>query len=122
MKPMTRRILFWLPRGLCLAFALFISLFALDVFGEGYGFWGTVWAFLMHMIPTALVLIALVVAWRWEWVGAVLFAGLAVFYCVVFRRNLDWIIFLLIPGPLLLVALLFLVNWLRRDELRSAAG
>ena len=32
----------------------------------------------MHLIPTLLVVITLVAAWRWTWVGAVVFFGLAV--------------------------------------------
>ena len=32
-----RQFLFWSPRVLTILFALFLSLFALDVFEEGYG-------------------------------------------------------------------------------------
>ena len=31
-----KRVLYWTPRVLGILFALFISIFALDVFGEGY--------------------------------------------------------------------------------------
>ena len=75
MNKSVKRVVFWLPRILCLLFAVFISLFALDVFGEGYGFWETIVAFLIHLIPTGLILIALAIAWRWEWIGAILFAA-----------------------------------------------
>ena len=37
----SKQLLFWTPRILGILFALFLSMFALDVFGEGYGFWGT---------------------------------------------------------------------------------
>src|SRR5512136_208534 len=33
--------LYWAPRVLCIVMAMFISLFALDVFGSGQGFWWT---------------------------------------------------------------------------------
>ena len=114
-----RRALFWIPRILTLVFALFISLFAFDVFGEGYSFWESIFAFLMHLVPTYLVLIALAIAWRWEWVGVVLFAGLGIAYLVIFRGNVDWVVFLLIPGPLFLLAILFAANWLWRAEIRA---
>jgi hypothetical protein len=39
MKGPVRRLLFWSPRVLCVAFAIFLSLFALDVFSEGLGVW-----------------------------------------------------------------------------------
>ena len=44
MKRPVKRTLFWAPRILCILFAVFVSLFALDVFGEGYGFWETILA------------------------------------------------------------------------------
>ncbi len=103
-----------------MAFAVFISLFALDVFGEGYGFWQTALALAMHLIPTAVIVVVLVLAWRWEWIGAVLFAVFAALYFFLMalpRHHPEWALF--ISGPLLLVALLFLVNWLKRAELRA---
>ena len=111
--------LFWTPRILCILFAVFVSMFALDVFGEGYGFWKTVVAFLIHLVPTYIVIIALVVAWRREWIGAILFIGLAVFYLVWAWGRFTWITYLAMSGPLFLVGVLFLVNWLYRIELRS---
>jgi hypothetical protein len=59
-----KQLLFWSPRILCLLFAAFISIFAADVLGEGYGFWKTILALLIHLIPTWLVLIVLAVSWR----------------------------------------------------------
>lgn len=117
-KPLKRAII-WTPRILALAFVIFISLFALDVFGQGYGFWGTLLALLIHLVPTYLVVIALALAWRWEWVGAVLFAGLGLLYLLVFRNEMDGILFLLIPGPLFLVGILFALNWALRQRLRT---
>jgi hypothetical protein len=113
-----KRILFWMPRILCLLFAVFISIFALDVFGAGYGFWETIVALIIHLIPTALVLIALAIAWRWEWIGAVLFFALGASYLIVAWGKFTWITYLLIAGPSFLAGALFLVNWLLRSELR----
>jgi len=116
------RILYWLPRILGILFAVFLSLFALDVFSEGYGFWETIWALLMHLVPTGLVLLALAVAWRWEWVGAVVFAGLGVWYLVMAWGKFEVGTYLVIAGPLFLIAGLFLVNWLLRAELRPSSA
>jgi hypothetical protein len=115
MKEKGKRLTYWAPRVLGILFALFISLFALDVFGEGYSFGEMIVAFIMHMVPTALVVVALVVAWRWEWAGAILFAALGAWYIVMSRGRMDWLTCLLIPGPLFLIAALFLSNWLRRQ-------
>jgi hypothetical protein len=119
MKKPANRILYWLPRILCLLFAVFISLFALDVFGAGYGFWETIVALLMHLIPTAMILLALAIAWRREWVGAILFLGLGAWYVVMAWGKFTWTTYLLISGPAFLISVLFLVSWLHRAEFRS---
>ena len=79
---MALQLLYWTPRLLCILFAIFISLFALDVLGEGYGFWGTILKLLMHLIPTGIFLIVLAITWRWEWVGGILFPALGVLYMI----------------------------------------
>jgi len=119
MKRPVKRLLFWTPRILCILFAVFVSLFALDVFGEGYGLWGTMLALLMHLIPTGVILIVLAISWRWEWVGGVLFITLGVLYLVMAWGRFHWSTYLVISGPLFLVGVLFLINWLYRAELRT---
>jgi hypothetical protein len=111
MKSSLKRVLIWTPRVLAILFAIFISLFALDVFGEGYTFWETVWALLMHLVPTFLVLIALAIAWRWAWLGGILFLALGVGYLVLGGGRVHWSAVLFIAGPLWLVGLLFMASW-----------
>jgi hypothetical protein len=112
-----RRVVSWLPRVLGIAFAIFISMFALDVFSEGTGFWRTAFALIIHLIPAAIVVVALAVGWRREWAGAILFGVLGMFYLVTTLQHPDWI--LVISGPLFLIALLFLMSWLANSRLRA---
>jgi hypothetical protein len=119
MNAITKRGLFWTPRVLGILFAVLISMLALDVFSEGYGFWGTILALLIHLVPTYIVVIALVIAWRWEWVGAILFTALAMFYVVWTWGRFPWVTYLSISGPLVLMGALFLLNWLYRAQLRA---
>jgi hypothetical protein len=121
MKTTSKRLLFWTPRILCLLFAALISLFALDVFDEHLGFGRTLLALAIHLTPTWIVLAVLAITWRWEWVGAVLFNALALFYVVWAWGRFHWSAYVLISGPLCLVGVLFLLNWLRRAELRAPA-
>ena len=114
-----KRILFWTPRVLCILFAMFLSLFALDVFSEGYGLGETILALLIHLVPVYIVVIALVIAWRWEWVGAILFIALALFYLVWSWGRFHWSASLVISGPLVLLCVLFLFNWIYRAQLRT---
>jgi len=124
MTKFSRRALFWAPRVLSIAFIAFLSLFALDVFGEGYGVWRTLVALTMHLIPSFVLIAVLVLAWWWEWIGAALYAAAGMLYVIwVLPRpippamKLNWI--LTIAGPAFVIAALFLVNWLKRGELRA---
>jgi hypothetical protein len=121
MKNRVERTVFWMPRILCLLFAAFVSLFALDVFAEGYGFWETIAALVMHLIPTAIIVIALAVAWRWPWIGVILFVLLGVWYLIMAGGRFEWTAYLLIAGPLFLAGALFLVDWVYHAVLRSSA-
>jgi hypothetical protein len=96
-------------------------MFALDVFGEGYGFWKTILALLMHLIPTGIILIVLAISWRWEWVGGILFPALGVLYLVWSWGRFPWSVYVVMSGSLVLVGVLFLLNWVYRRELRASS-
>jgi hypothetical protein len=117
MTAISRRVLFWAPRALCIAFIAFVSMFALDVFGEVHGFWRTLGALAMHLVPTFVMLAALAVAWRWEWVGTALFAAFAVAFTYIVRG--QWWVKMMFAVPCLVTACLFLLNWLKRAELHA---
>ena len=118
MNTTTKRLVFWTPRIVCLLFAAFISLFALDVFDEHRGFWNTLLALAMHLVPTAILLLILATAWRWEWVGALVFPALGLFYVIHFWGRFRWPTFAIIAGPLFFLGGLFLVGWFKRREIR----
>lgn len=122
MSRVTARLLYWSPRMLSIAFAIFLSLFALDVFSEVHGFWQTVLAFSIHLIPAMVIIAVLIVAWRWEWIGTGLFALLAVYYAVtMLSRNMkNWPAVMGISLPLLLIAATFLAGWIKRSDARLA--
>ena len=103
-----KKVLLWTPRVLTIAFAIFLSLFAFDVFSEGYGFGETVLALLIHLIPTGLVIAALVVGWRWPRLGGMFFIILAIAYVVMSRFEIPAV--LIIAGPVLVIGILFLVS------------
>lgn len=118
------RLLWWAPRVLSLLFAAFISLFALDVFGAGYGLWETLLALAIHLIPTALLLLVAALAWRWEWAGALAYLGMAAWYVVSTGGRQDWVSYVVIVGSLLLLAVLYLLSWRWRPAhgARGATG
>jgi hypothetical protein len=97
---------------------MFLSLFALDVFSEDTGFWEKILALLIHLVPVYIVVIVLVIAWRREWIGAILFLGLALFYLFQAWGQEHWGAILGISGPLTLIGVLFMINWIYRAQLR----
>lgn len=115
------RVLYWSPRIITMAFAVFIGLFALESFQQTHGFRHLVIAFAVNLVPAWIVVAVLAAAWKWEWIGSLVFA-LAVWYSwgALHRHILSWPIALSIPLPLLLVAALFLADWIERDKLHPA--
>ena len=121
MTKSARGVLFWAPRILTILFALFLSVFALDVFAETKGFLETLTALVLHLIPAFLVVVLLVLAWRRGLIGVIAFAGLAITYVVVmWGRGFPWVAYVTISAPLLLMSVLFLLSWRQRRSARTA--
>jgi len=105
---MMRDILHWTPRVLAIAFALFLALFALDIFSEKLTIGKTVIALLMHLIPTFLLLLVVAIAWRWRLVGGILFVLLGTASIFVFHTYREPISFMVISLPIFVVGVLFI--------------
>ena len=114
MTQSSKSLLFWSPRIATILFVLFLGMFAMDVFGEGRGFWSTIMALALHLLPSIVMFILLLIAWKWELVGTVAFAALGVFYAYWASSHLDWV--LAISGPLFLISVLYLLDWLLRKR------
>jgi hypothetical protein len=94
-------------------------LFSLDVFGQGYGFWGTLGAFLMHNIPVFVLVAILVISWKYEIVGGIAFilAGLLYLSLLLMRNTFEWYMLswsLIIAGPAFFIGVLFLIGWRKK--------
>jgi hypothetical protein len=110
--------LLWIPRVLTVLFVIFISLFALDAFGQRTGFLKTLLAFMIHMIPAFLIITILVFSWKWPLIGGIGFTLLGLVYLYWAGRNNQ--VYALIYTPLFLTGVLFLISWLLRDRIREA--
>lgn len=107
------RALTWAPRIITLAFALFIAVFAVDVFGQGRPFGWVLIALIMHLIPSIVVGAIALVAWKYEWFGAVAAGLLALLYFLTKGAALPWYDTVFIAGPLAVVAVLYGMNAFR---------
>ena len=70
---MYKKDLIWTPRSLAILYAGFISIFSLGVFSGGYSPLETFVALIIHLIPTFLIIITLLIAWKWPRSGGLLF-------------------------------------------------
>lgn len=114
--------IYWTPRIAGILITLFVALFALDVFGMGGTVWQQIGAFLMHALPSIIMGVILIIAWRWEWVGAAAFLLAALFFLRTLLGAPEGALgmLLLFSGPMLMVAIAFWLNWRWRGELHSA--
>jgi hypothetical protein len=74
--------LLWMPRVLAIGLALFLAMFASDVFLEGNDFYQTTAAFMAHLIPSFAVIAILVIGWRRDGLAAIGFLSMAIGYFI----------------------------------------
>lgn len=103
-----QRLLYIAPRAIAIAGIIFLSLFALDVGAAGMPLVQYLTGLLIHLLPSLVLLMVLVAAWRYEFVGGVLFilCGLAP---VLLLSNPLWVNAIL-GSPFILAGLLFLLH------------
>ena len=77
MATTSRRLLVWTPRILGILVSLFIGIFALDAFSQGAPFLEALPDFLVHLIPSVVLLAVVGASWRSEWLAGLVFVGLA---------------------------------------------
>jgi len=120
-KKSRSKVLFWLPRVLTILFILFISMFALDVFSTGLGLLGTIIGLFMHLIPTIILTLILVIFWRKSAVLGGMWIGFGIWYIAMMLPNmikqfefyyLSWII--QFSGIAFVVAWLFFLDFKKR--------
>ena len=112
-------LIHWIPRVICILAILFISMFAADAFAPELTIWQQLGAFLMHLIPSFILLAFLIVAWKWELIGGVIFTVIGVVLSpLIFQHNyamnqsvsMSLSIVLMITFPFILVGILFIIS------------
>jgi hypothetical protein len=116
----------WLPRILGMIAIAFISLFAADSFQPGYTIWQQITAFLIHLIPSFILLVLLLVAWKWEFIGGILFTIIGVCMTpLLFYHNYSVNHFsiaqcigivMLITFPFIVVGILFIISHSKKKK------
>jgi hypothetical protein len=122
---MKSAIMYWLPRVIVMLAILFASVFAFDSFSTANSIWQQLLEFLIHLIPSYILLIVLLIAWKFELIGGVIFILLSVgFAPFIFMHNYQMNhsigicleIVMLINFPFLLAGILFVLDHKNKNK------
>lgn len=120
------KVLHWTPRIICILAILLVSMFAADSFAPELTIWQQLGAFFMHLIPSFILLAFLIIAWKWEFIGGIIFTviGLGmspVLFWFNYSKNhsILWssIIILSITIPFAIVGILFILSHNKKKKL-----
>ena len=125
MKTSTK-VLYWTARILCILAILFVSLFALDSVSSERTFWQNATALLMSLIPSFVLLAALIIAWKWEKTGGIILTiiglALSIFVFILnYKRNHFSVAnslknALILAIPFVLAGVLFILSHYRKKK------
>jgi hypothetical protein len=120
----------WLPRIICILAILLVSLFASDAFTSGLTILHQIGDFLIHLIPSFILLAVLIIAWKWELIGGIIFIiiGLALspyIFTMNYSRNhsfgMSLAIILIITFPFIVAGILFIVSYFLKKKKQPEA-
>ena len=123
------QVLHWAPRIICILAIMFISLFALDSFDPDLTIWQQIGAFLIHLIPSFVLLALLIVAWKWEFIGGIIYTLIGLgFSPLIFMHNykmnqsvrMSIGIVMMITLPFVIVGILFILSHFKKKSHNSA--
>ena len=113
------KILHWAPRIITILAILYISLFALDSFSPDLTIWQQIGAFLIHLLPSFLLLAVLIVAWKREYLGGIILISIGLgFSPFIFVHNykmnqsvwMSLMVILVITVPFIIAGILFIIS------------
>lgn len=115
------KFIYWTPRVLSILLIIFLALFSLDVFSPGSTTKEIIIGLFMHNIPSLILLIVLIISWKYEIVGGIAFILAGILYIVfAFNSTISWYLVLswslIIAGPAFFIGILFIINWFKRKS------
>jgi hypothetical protein len=118
------KFIYWTPRILSIAFICFLALFSLDVIQPGLSISQIMIGLFMHNIPALILLVVLLISWKYEIVGGIAFILFGILYIITILRTaiansfewyyLSWIV--QISGIAFFIGILFLIGWFKKRK------
>lgn len=120
MERKVSNFVYWAPRIASIIFIIFLSLFSLDVISPGLSLSQILVGLLMHNIPVFVLIIVLIISWKYEIVGGIVYivAGLIYIGMTFIQAEIPWYIALswsmTIALPAIIIGVLFMLNWYKK--------
>jgi len=75
----------------------------------------------MHNIPSLILLAVLIISWKYEIFGGIVFilAGLFYIFLLLFRAQFEWYMLswiIIVAGPAFLIGILFIIGWVKKNK------
>jgi hypothetical protein len=101
----------WIPRVIAIIFILFMSIFALDVFSEDVVLIKKLLGFLIHLIPSFILITLLIISWNRPLAGGYIFGFISILFTVHYSTYKHLFMFLTFTVPLIIISILFFVSY-----------
>lgn len=107
---MTAKILYWVPRILTILAILFMMMFSLDMIGENIPLGKKLPGLLIHNLPAFILAGILIIAWKKELIGGILFIAAFIAASIFFRSFAGNPGSLVVIIPFLITGILFILH------------
>jgi hypothetical protein len=107
---MLEKALYWIPRILTILAIIFMMMFSLDSIGEPGPVGRKLLGLLIQNIPALILIAVLVVAWKREMIGGIIFIAAFIGMAVFFRSFSGNPGSLIVILPFLLTGILFILH------------
>jgi hypothetical protein len=124
MRKIGEKIIYWTPRILGILFLAFLFLFSLDVFSPEATTGEIALGLLVHNIPVIVLLLVLIISWKKEIIGGVVFTLIGFLYFIMVTIEgikegvglniLSWN--LVISTPAIVIGALFIAGWINKKK------
>jgi hypothetical protein len=109
----------WLARILAIAAILFMLMFSFDAFSGDEPFAKKLLGFLIQSIPSLVVTAFLVIAWKREIIGGILFILAFIVLAIFFKSFTENHTSLIVISPLLITGASFIIHQLLETKRKS---
>lgn len=113
---------YWIPRFTGLVFVLFLSSLAFDSITGYKSFYLMINSALAKLVPSLVLAIMLIIAWKEELLGGILFMLLFLVLFALIVSESPLLSDLIFYGPIFIIGLFFLIDYYLRQIYKKSPG